>query len=130
MASQCDIANIPICSLTLSSYPPRLSCSLGYFTTEQGAARAHDVVSAWRNRQIIAQLAARGHATPRRARSEASTGDGQARKRSPSQLLPLNLPDQAPRADDPRLRDSLEDLLASVRGKRWGSLLSWRLMFE
>ena len=50
-----------------------------------------------------------------------------------SRLLPLNLPDHAPRADDPRLRGSLEDLLASVRGKArgWqGSLLiSWRPLF-
>ena len=107
-------------SSSCSTRPLHPCCRLGYFASEEATARAYDVVAAWRNRHVAAQLAARGRAAPRRARSEASTGDAQARKRSPSQLLPLNLPEHAPPADDPRLRASLEELLASLRGKWLG----------
>ena len=91
--------------------------SLGHYATEEGAARAYDVVAAWRNRQIAAQLEERTGAAPRRARSEAITEDGQARKRAMVQLLPLNLQDSAPPADATRLQAGKEDLLTSVRGK-------------
>jgi hypothetical protein len=108
---------------------------LGFYRQEEAAARAYDLVAAWRNRDIAAELRSRA-AEPRRRRRSAALGhrgrrDGLAvggeggegeeedgagpARRVMSQQLPLNLPEQLEEAG---LGSSMESLLEDIRGEK------------
>lgn len=108
---------------------------LGFYRQEEAAARAYDLVAAWRNRDIAAERRSRA-AEPRRRRRSAALGHRRRRdglavggeggegeeedgagpaRRVMSQQLPLNLPGQLEEAG---LGFSLESLLEDIRGEK------------
>lgn len=139
------------------SHPPLPKCSLGFYRTEEAAARGYDVVAAWRNRQLAAALAERQKIPRRRRRRRSAGGAGagsgrnqggggstsqpasafntaageasddeeveeqgsgsQTPRRLMTNLLPLNLPSEAPPAGDDQQQGDLESVLDAVRGE-------------
>lgn len=110
---------------------------LGFYRTEEAAARAYDVVACWRNAEMRRQLAEREaqgapsgrRRTKRKRGKEGGEGESEAEgeegprpavRRIMVQALPLNVPADAPAAGSPQLRLALKDLLLALRGARAG----------